>query len=154
MTYNEVIKAHELYQCGLSLSQVAIRFNTTRQRLWNKFKVLKLKTRPLIRKEFITFNGQKYFHSQSKGYWRKGTGNRNMLHRDVWEFYNGPIEDGFDIHHLDGNKNNNDIHNLEKISKSDHTKRHGFKNNQYTKKKEIAGYWLKRNSGEVQSAVV
>ena len=31
------------------------------------------------------------------------------LHRMVWTCYNGEIPDGYDIHHIDFDKNNNDI---------------------------------------------
>ena len=136
MNSAEIIKAHGLYQCGMSLSKVAKRFGSTRQRLWSKFKRLGLKTRPLVRKESVEFNGAKYYRSRSQGYWRKGAGNRSALHRDTWEFFNGKIPEGYDIHHLDENKDNNSIDNLECLSKSEHTKKYGIFNNQFTKGKK------------------
>lgn len=42
------------------------------------------------------------------------------LHHYVWEKYNGPRPKGYDIHHRDGNKRNNDISNLECITHSEH----------------------------------
>lgn len=46
------------------------------------------------------------------------------LHREVWEYYKGSIPDGFEIHHKDFNRLNNDISNLECLSKKDHCLRH------------------------------
>lgn len=43
-----------------------------------------------------------------------------MEHRLVWEGVNGPIPEGYDIHHIDGDTYNNDIDNLECLSHSDH----------------------------------
>jgi len=50
------------------------------------------------------------------------------LHRHVWERKNGPIPDGHHIHHIDGNKKNNSIENLECLSESDHHKKHWKEN--------------------------
>ena len=47
------------------------------------------------------------------------------LHRVVYEFYKGPIPDGFDIHHKDGDKANNDISNLELLERKEHHLLHG-----------------------------
>lgn len=46
------------------------------------------------------------------------------LHRFIWTCYNGEIPDGYDIHHVDFDKNNNDISNLVALPKSDHQKLH------------------------------
>ncbi len=47
-----------------------------------------------------------------------------LLHRAVWEHHNGPIPDGYDIHHGDGNPLNNDIENLECIDRAEHRSEH------------------------------
>lgn len=46
------------------------------------------------------------------------------LHRAVWESANGPVPCGHDIHHRDGDKSNNDLNNLECLSRSDHSRTH------------------------------
>lgn len=58
-----------------------------------------------------------------------------FLHRLVWEKYNGEIPKGYQIHHIDENKLNNDISNLSLISPQEHTKHHmtGEKNPNYGK---------------------
>lgn len=55
-------------------------------------------------------------------------------HRDMWEFYNGKIPDGWDVHHKDENKLNNTPENFECLLKADHTKLHPHGQNQHTKK--------------------
>ena len=46
------------------------------------------------------------------------------LHRYVWEEVNGPIPEGMLIHHVDGDKLNNEIENLELVSHKDHRRIH------------------------------
>jgi len=46
------------------------------------------------------------------------------LHRAIWTHYNGPIKDGYVIHHIDENKTNNDISNLQMMTRSDHCALH------------------------------
>ena len=60
--------------------------------------------------KYIYFNNIKFTRDNKTGYYLNST-IRKRLHRYVWEFYNGDIEKGFDIHHKDLNKE------LEKISK-------------------------------------
>lgn len=74
--------------------------------------------------KYIYFNGIKFTRDEKTGYYLNST-IRKRLHRYVWEFYNGPIESGYDIHHIDGDKSNNDISNLAKISRKKHAEIHG-----------------------------
>lgn len=39
-----------------------------------------------------------------------------LVHRVVWEAFNGPIPEGLDIDHIDGNPKNNALENLQAIS--------------------------------------
>lgn len=39
-----------------------------------------------------------------------------MAHRVVWSYYNGDIPEGMEINHIDGNKKNNRINNLELVT--------------------------------------
>lgn len=71
----------------------------------------------------VYFNGIKFTKDDKTGYYLNST-IRKRLHRYVWEFYNGTIEKGYDIHHKDGNKENNDISNLVKLLKSKHLHYH------------------------------
>ena len=47
------------------------------------------------------------------------------LHRAVWSFYNGEIPIVSHIHHVDGDRENNQIENLRCIDKRQHGKIHG-----------------------------
>lgn len=120
------------YQGGKSLSQVSIQYGITRQAVYDTFKLrdYKLRTRTLLPTK--EFNGNKYT-LRNNGYYGKTKGGRTLLHRDVWEHHNGPIPKGYDIHHLDNDKTNCDIANLELLPKSEHTRKYSPHNNQYTK---------------------
>lgn len=51
-----------------------------------------------------------------------------MQHRKVWIEHNGPIPEGYHIHHIDGNKLNNNIENLMLVDPLTHKRMHsGFK---------------------------
>lgn len=66
-----------------------------------------------------SFNGERFYLC---GYYFQHNGKR--LHRAVWEYFNGAIPKGFQIHHKDGNRSNNDITNLELIEAEKHIKHH------------------------------
>jgi hypothetical protein len=55
------------------------------------------------------------------GYIYKGT---KRLHRLIYERYIGPIPKGYDVHHIDGNKQRNCLSNLELISHRAHVALH------------------------------
>ena len=55
------------------------------------------------------------------------------MHRYVWENEKGKIPEGWDIHHINNDKADNRISNLECLSKSEHTKKYSPHNNKYTK---------------------
>ena len=65
------------------------------------------------------FNGKRYVKDLKTGYYlchdESGSGTR--LHRDVWEFYNCKIPNGYEVHHKDHDKSNNDIENLQLLEK-------------------------------------
>ena len=54
----------------------------------------------------------------------KVKGRRISVHRLVWEKAHGPIPKGYEIHHKDGNGNNNDLSNLELLTCSEHKALH------------------------------
>lgn len=75
-----------------------------------------------------TIDNIKFKKDKKTGYYLSGVvnGKRVRLHRYVWEKYNGKIPKGYDIHHIDHNKDNNEINNLEIISSRTHKKIHGI----------------------------
>lgn len=120
---DEAIAKYEMYQQGLSLEEVAIKFNCTRQSVFELLKARGYQLRSLKKLEFIEFDGKKYT-KRNDGYYRCTNGKRNLLHNDVWVFHNGEIPKGYDIHHIDKDLSNNDISNLELMHKSKHGKLH------------------------------
>lgn len=123
----------ELYQRGHSLAQVGKAYERTRQAVHELFKYrgwkLRSRAAPL---PFMMFNGEKYT-LRNNGYYGKTRSKRTLMHRDVWEKTYGKIPEGWDIHHKDENKMNNDIRNLECLPKAEHTRKYSPHNNQYTK---------------------
>ena len=132
-------KANEMYKeyCkGYSLSEIGRMFGITRQAVYSMFKSkgrnFKLRKKKVL--PFQTFKGGKY-SLRIHGYYSLTNKKRNLMHRDVWEFYNGKITQGYDIHHKDCDKANNKIENLELYKKDEHTRKFATGNNQYTKER-------------------
>lgn len=73
----------------------------------------------------IFFNGCKYKKNQF-GYWLGGRKQKGFgtLHRSVWGFFNGEIPKEHIIHHIDGNKSNNEIENLKLMHYKEHNSIH------------------------------
>lgn len=69
------------------------------------------------------FNGLKFTLDKSTGYYKHSN---ILMHRYVWEYYNTKIPDGYEIHHKDFDRGNNDICNLQLLSCSEHKKLHGL----------------------------
>lgn len=65
------------------------------------------------------FNGEVFYLC---GYYFQHKGKR--LHRIVWEYHNGPVPKGYHIHHVDGDRSNNNIENLTCITARDHESQH------------------------------
>jgi hypothetical protein len=131
---------HAMYEQGFSLSQVAEFYGCTRQSVFGLFQYNGLPTRKKKELPFVVFNGSKYT-LRNHGYMAKTDGYRTLLHRDIWEFHNGKIPEGWDIHHRDEDKTHNEISNFECLPKSEHTKLYSPHNNQHTKgrKREKCG---------------
>lgn len=71
------------------------------------------------------FNGIVFSRIKPNDYFRCFKDGRVLLmHRCVWEFYNGSIPDGYDIHHKDGDRANNNIENLDMLERFAHKKHH------------------------------
>src|ERR1700722_9087610 len=88
----------------------------------------------MAKSECIVFNGIKFrrypeakqashrnYYSPASNYRRKGVG---ALHQEIWKAANGPIPLFCEIHHRDGNPLNNQLDNLECLTKSEHESAH------------------------------
>ena len=70
------------------------------------------------------FNGLRFIRDDSSGYYLNST--RHLrLHRAVYEFHYGKIPIGYDIHHIDFEKGNNEISNLQLLTSEEHMRIHG-----------------------------
>ena len=73
--------------------------------------------------KFLFVDGLRFCRDDRTGYYL----NRKLqirLHRYIWERANGLIPPGYEIHHKDFNKANNDLSNLELLTESEHHKLH------------------------------
>lgn len=71
----------------------------------------------------IVIDGYKFTRSERDGYYRCGK-LTTYLHQYIWRKHNGEIPKGYHIHHIDHNKRNNHIYNLQMISAKDHAIHH------------------------------
>jgi len=85
----------------------------------------------------VEFEGRTYHWGRSGGgyyyYYHSHRDGTHYLHRDIWESANGPIPEGHDIHHIDGNTLNWHIENLRCLphGKHAHLHRNAQKNNPF-----------------------
>ena len=131
--------AYELYLTGLSLAQVGATIGVTRQSVFKAFKKRGFSLRGVNFQPSQYFNGKK-FTLRNHGYYALTTDDRCLMHRYVWEFHNGKIPIGYDIHHIDNNKAHNEIINFECLPKAEHTRKYSPHNNQYTKGRNRVAY--------------
>ncbi len=104
------------------------------------------------------FNGIRFTIGSGRKYFSNSGVSPCSMHRYVWEFYNGKIPKGYDIHHKDGNRYNNAISNLECLEKHAHKQLHGRnltleqrewkRNNMNEKARPEAIKWHKSDEGK------
>ena len=85
------------------------------------------------------FNGHRFTRDDRTNYYLAShviDGKRKCLHIYVWEYFNGPIPSGYQIHHIDEDKSHNDIDNLECLTLHDHMSLHSKEYQETEKAKE------------------
>lgn len=75
----------------------------------------------------VEVDGYLFTEDRKTGYYlstKPINGKRIRLHRYLWIKHNGEIPEGYDIHHLDGDRKNNDIPNLTIMPRVKHKAKH------------------------------
>ena len=113
---------------------------------------MKVTTHKEVKVKYIQmFNGIRFtvgkngYYSSRTVKLAKGQTQRS-LHRYVWEFHNGPIPPGHHVHHIDGDRTNNQIENLEILRKNIHLSGHMTPERRERQKKIIAANREKINA--------
>jgi len=79
-------------------------------------------------REFVVYNGEKFWLQTTGRYFQSGRHGPNakerLLHRRIWIDNFGPIPEGTEVHHLDEDWRNNAPGNLEVRSISKHRREH------------------------------
>jgi predicted DNA-binding protein YlxM (UPF0122 family) len=114
---------YNLYLQGYSLEQIGNQFNVSRQSVYDRFKRRKLQLRSKKNKPFIIVDNLKFTINRD-GYYECTTIDRLMLYNYNWEKLNGKIPKGYELHHKDLNKLNNDVSNLQLVTPKEHTEIH------------------------------
>ena len=133
MKHEKYARMYRQYLEGFSLEQVGRMEGMTRQSVYAGFRVRNYELRKKRRLPYQTFNGVK-FTPRNHGYLARTDGDRKLMHRYVWEYYNGAIPAGYDIHHVNHDRQDNRIENLELYTKSEHARMFATGNNQHGKK--------------------
>ncbi len=116
LTVKQINEAYYYYSFGrMSCKDVAIKFGVSRGSIFNYFKRLGLKTRPLKYKlkdnPFIEYKGMKYY-KDNYGSYRASTKARIPLHKAIWIDNHGPLQGREIVSFIDGDKNNIVLENL------------------------------------------
>lgn len=74
-------------------------------------------------RKFAYFDGLRFCRDEKTGYYLNAVTHKR-LHRYVYECVNGKIPAGYQIHHIDHDKGNNEPENLEMLTVKQHRQRH------------------------------
>lgn len=140
-----VAAMYAMYQLPMSLERVGAAYRRTRQAVYDVFRSrgYKLRTKELAGLTII--DGHKF--TLTKGGYLRGTvaGRRTTAQRYAWEKRNGAVPQGFVIHHVDGDKLNNDVGNLELVAMADMQRRFNpTGRNQFSIQKDNGGHFNKK----------
>lgn len=78
--------------------------------------------------KFAHVDGHKFTRDEKTGYYlsTKPIGeSRERLHVYMWQRHYGDVPDGYHVHHVDHDKGNNEIANLEAVAAFEHLAHHG-----------------------------
>lgn len=129
---NDLVAAmYAMYETGKSLEYIGGIYNRSRQAVYDVFKSRGYVLRSKQMKGLQVLDG--YNFTLTRGGYLRGSvnGERILMHRYVWREHKGVIPKGFDIHHLDEDKTNNSVENLECLPKAEHSRKYSTGCNQY-----------------------
>lgn len=111
--------------------------------------------------EYVIVDGIYFYKETNSGYYLGNVRIPNRkrkypmrLHNYIWQKYNGEIPKGYHVHHIDENKDNNDISNLELLKAFDHLSLHAYeksdlaRNNMLTVVQPYAAKWHGSKAGK------
>lgn len=117
----------DLYNDGYSYEDIGKMFGATRQAVWERLKKAGCDSRKKKELPFVMYDGIKWTIAKSHGYFRntdRTTRGELLLHRYKYISEKGSIPDDWDVHHIDHDKLNNNLSNLQAMPKSEHTALH------------------------------
>ena len=129
-----VAELAQRYAAGESTYELAAAYGVSQMTIWHRLDDVGFG----MRRCGAQFGNQKRLghykrggplHITAGGYLRTNNrrGNICSVHRACWEAYHGSIPRGCAVHHIDGNRENNEIDNLLCMPKSDHAALHNRK---------------------------
>jgi len=131
------IKENNIYFCNPSC-QVSYEYKNNLRDLkgiHTTHENLRIKAREKLKK------GVKYFNRRisSDGYWQVYVplSGWKKEHIYLWELKNGGVKKGYELHHIDGDKLNNNLNNLVTLTKQEHLKLHN-----QSKKRDYKGRFI------------
>lgn len=71
--------------------------------------------------KFVVYDGVRWYERES-GYYSNSR--RGLLHRWVWRMERGDIPNGMQVHHVNHNRGDNRIENLELVTRAEHLRIH------------------------------
>ena len=144
----KAIEMYQYYKTGLSLDDVGKIYGISRQSVYASFKCRNFELRKKKTLPFIIVDGLK-FTIRYDGYYYCTTNDNLSLHRLIWEKENGIVPNGYQLHHIDENKLNNDLSNLQLVTIAEHTKIHSERYKGAPNNKKV----ICKNTGEIYHSI-